>query len=108
MGNSRLLEFIPYGRDNSITLDELKTISGYSSKRRLCGAIEQLRRDGVPVLADGSGIFISTDLEDISNYISFMKSRAVSMLVTCRSLEQVADSLVPGQGKLFQNQNERG
>ncbi|MBE7053437.1 MAG: hypothetical protein E7391_04090 [Ruminococcaceae bacterium] len=76
-----VIDFIPFGKQNAITQNELMMVTGLSD-RMLREEISRLRRD-VPILnmQDGKGYFRPTEdeIEDVKKYISQEERRGKSV-----------------------------
>lgn len=76
-----ILDFIPVGKENAVTRDQLCAYTGLSDRinRRL---IEIARNEGAIIVndSDGEGYYISEDPEEIRRQIATNHSRAMSIL----------------------------
>jgi biotin operon repressor len=58
------------------------------SEAELRGIIRNLRNQGIPITSDAEGYGIAKDIENIRPTLNHLKSRALSMLVSIKQLEQ--------------------
>ncbi len=74
-------QYIPYGRENAVTREMLRSLTG-KSDRMIREEIEQARRRGCIICNDqsGAGYFQTDDLDEISRQYWQNKNRALSIL----------------------------
>lgn len=85
-----ILKYIPKGRENAITRQQLCNLTGWSD-RRVRKEIETLRREGYPILSfsEGPGYWYSGDIEEIERYLKEVDSRSRSGGITNAKLRRV-------------------
>lgn len=82
-----ILSYIPKGRDNAITRQELCRRTGLDD-RTVRKLIETARNEGAPILSSShvSGYWQSDDLNEIKRYLNELENR-------CKSVSRSAQSL---------------
>ena len=75
-----LINYIPVGKSNAITRQELVRLTG-ESDRAIRKEIKRLNRDGIPILSSsrGCGYWISDDLDELEQYINETDHRRESL-----------------------------
>ena len=84
-----ILDYIPYGKQNAVSRQELVTRTGMSD-RAVRKAIQALREDGEIILSSshGKGYWRSDDASEIGQYIAENKSRIRKLYKTNRKLTE--------------------
>jgi len=86
IGNSRLLELIPTGRDNARTAQEISDVLGWG-RRDFTKEVEKLRCKGVAVCACAGGYFLAETTEELENYCKRFRKRLSETSKTLLALE---------------------
>lgn len=74
------------------TLDELARWTS-ESRRSVEEAIQALRLRGEPILADGRGVWLSTDPDEIRRVVRARRRRELSIARVTRALDNTANRL---------------
>ena len=84
-----IMTFIPYGRENAISRQELVRILCLPD-RKVRNLIEDARRRGEIILNDGSGVgyWCSDDLGELKRQYKMNQNRAMSVLVQQKYLRR--------------------
>jgi len=88
-----LFDMIPHssgmeGADGKrVTQKELMALMHFPSTREVRLAVQNLRLQGYPVLADGRGYYISESLDDTRRFCSTMRRKAFGILKSIGKLE---------------------
>lgn len=74
-------QYIPYGRENAVTREMLRSLTG-KSDRMIREEIEQARRRGCIICNDqsGAGYYQTDDLDEIERQYRQQRRRALSVL----------------------------
>ena len=80
-------KYIPKGRDHAIKRKELSWITGMPD-RKVRKEIEDARRNGIVILNDGDGYYITDDLDDMYRYYLRETARAMSILETRKNIRR--------------------
>ena len=89
--NASLLTFIPKGKENAISRNELSQITGYPD-RFLRSEIKRLVRSGIPILSSSSakGYWYSEDISEIDAYLAEARQRERTSRRTNAKLEALS------------------
>ena len=84
-----ILDYIPSGRDNAISREQLCRVTGLND-RAVRNLIKRARENGAPILSTshGAGYWVSDDLEEIKPYLREMEHRCKSLSRTVQSLRR--------------------
>lgn len=82
-----LKEFIPVGKENAIHLPELAE-QMRKNERSLQVMIRNARLEGLPILSDSSGYWISNDKEEQRAYVAMKTKDATSRMKTVSKLRK--------------------
>ena len=82
-----LKEFIPVGKENAVHLPELAKLMR-KNQRSLKILIRNARLEGMPILSDSSGYWISNDKEEQYAYVAVKTKDATSRLKTVSRLRK--------------------
>lgn len=74
------------------TISQLCLATG-SPRREIEAGIQQMRRDGVPVVSDGQGIRLARDAADAERCAARLRSRALEQMATARALLDTAERM---------------
>ena len=75
------------GPRQALTLDELTTAAAIPSRRTTEICLERnLARLPWPIVADGHGLYIPTDADQLNRYLESLRSRAVCCFVRARAV----------------------
>jgi biotin operon repressor len=83
----QILNLLPLGKENAITTEKLRGLSGCKSNRELQAEIEKLRKDGVIIASKsnaGGGYFIPEGEAETREFYNTLRSRAISTLATLK------------------------
>lgn len=86
---SSLLDFIPHGKENAITRQELAILTGLDD-RTIRKEIKRLSREGAPILSSSHccGYWLSDDLDEWEAYIKETDRRRESLYFTTLELRK--------------------
>ena len=90
---------IPNGKDNAVhneTLANQFCVSIHTTKK----AIQEARMQGVPVVSDKSGYWITNDREELRTFIESMQKQGKKRFKTIKALKCTLNS-IEGQESLF-------
>lgn len=100
---AKLAEVLPVGRENALTARELAELVGLPSIRKVSKAIEQLRREGVPVCASCNpakpGYFVADGPAELNLYIKSLRRRIREVSATAGCLSDALSEMI-GQEKI--------
>lgn len=84
-----ILDYIPYGKENAITRQELAMRTGIDD-RLLRKEIKRLTKEGVPILSSShyKGYWLSDDLDEWEAYIKETDKRRESLYFTTLELRK--------------------
>jgi hypothetical protein len=95
------------GPDKKVGMGELyEAVIGksYSNRindtRLLRKLVTEMRSDGMPVLSDGAGYWLSASSSELNQYCERSKKRALSMLARCSRMKKVSLPDYLGQMRL--------
>lgn len=82
-----LINYIPTGRANAITRQELVRLTGMTD-RAIRREIKKLNQEGIPILSSsrGCGYWLSDDTAEIEAYIKEIDSRRKSLYLSSAAL----------------------
>jgi len=75
----KIVDTLPYGRENAISSKQLAEMLGFATVRALQAAVERERRAGAVIISttqDGGGYYLSNDIQEIAAFIRTLNSRA--------------------------------
>lgn len=81
-----------WGRDRARTLGELAEAMG-APRRALEAAVEQLRKDGVPIVSGPRGIHLTQDPAELRAAYRALRRRYVTQAIGARELLRTADRM---------------
>lgn len=78
-----MLDFIPYGKDNAVTRQELVKLTGFDD-RTVRNEIKKLRAEGEPILSSSHhvGYWRSDNPNEIEGYLRECDSRCKALFMT--------------------------
>lgn len=76
----KFLWFIPTGKRNAVLRRHLVTAWGVKDVRQVSRLISQMRKDGVIICADESGIYLPANTQEIEDFYYLMHERSLSLL----------------------------
>jgi len=84
-----ILDYIPKGRNNAISRQDLEQLTGLSD-RAIRKEIKKLVQKGIPILSSSQskGYWYSDDIEELENFIKESKNRCRTEYLTVRALEK--------------------
>lgn len=84
-----LLDYIPFGKENAITRQELVRLTGLDD-RTIRNEIKRLNREGVPILSSSHtcGYWQSDDVKELEAYIKETDSRRTSLYYSTLELRK--------------------
>ena len=81
-----IVDYIPEGNDGArISLREIGERIGLSS-RDIRRAVENARNEGIPILADGNGYWISHNPEEIARWKAKIKKYCKTLMKTAQAV----------------------
>lgn len=78
---------LPIGRENAVHMYELANEWGCST-REVRRIIELIRKDGFFVCANKGGYFLSSDPDDIREFVETNRAKAISLLDTIKYMRR--------------------
>lgn len=86
----RLLDFIPTGRGNALSARELAALMR-CNVRDITRWVEQARKQGVPICADGSGFWLPENKQELERYVLGLRNRIDSVAGTLQGAERALE-----------------
>ena len=86
--NDIILSALRTGRDNYITTDYLKQITGLP-ERDVRRVIEDLRRHGAVILSDNNGYYLPENAAELESFVRKETKRAKSVFYTLKSARRL-------------------
>ena len=86
-----IADYLRKGKENKISLDELKELTGISNTRQLRKAIQTERENGALIISSSKGgYYLPVNDKEIEDYIRFRRREAYA---TFRSLKKATEAL---------------
>lgn len=96
-----LSEIIPTGRENAVTMEDLKSITGMSD-RAVRNEIQEINETGEIIICreHKKGYFIPETPEEAERYIRYSQSYLVTLARKDRAMKRAKDKMFSGQMEL--------
>ena len=97
--NKKILDFIPRGKKNAISVKRLAEISGARSESNLRGDIAELRKAGELICSSPAGYYRPATRAELDDFIKRMKAHAIGVFQAIASAQK-AQKEMEGQQSL--------